>query len=157
MDQLMFQHQSKSAQCSQKEPVYRRRRRATKADEPGEWVLEIAAEKMSGIFQSFAKDYPRDYLYGVWLLNNRTDAATSALRKLMLGKTFIEVYAMLKEAYGNECLSRTQVFEWFKRFKEERETTEDDPPPGMPSTPTSKTDENFKKIGKLIREDRRAC
>ncbi|KAJ8938293.1 hypothetical protein NQ318_020352 [Aromia moschata] len=34
-----------------------------------------------------------------------------------------------------------------------RETTEDDPRPGRPST--SKTDENIEKIGKLIREDRR--
>ncbi|KAJ8955920.1 hypothetical protein NQ318_005468 [Aromia moschata] len=58
-------------------------------------------------------------------------------------------YAMLKEVYGNECLSRTQVFEWSKGFKEGRETTEDDPRPRRPST--SKTD---KKIGKLIREDR---
>ncbi|KAJ8958122.1 hypothetical protein NQ318_006051 [Aromia moschata] len=47
-----------------------------------------------------------------------------------LGKTFTETYAMLKELYGNECLSRTQVFEWFKRFKAERLTTEDDPRPG---------------------------
>ncbi|KAJ8942173.1 hypothetical protein NQ318_002846 [Aromia moschata] len=37
-----------------------------------------------------------------------------------LGKTFTEAYAMLKEVYGNEYLSRTQVFELFKRFKEKR-------------------------------------
>ncbi|KAJ8956868.1 hypothetical protein NQ318_014283 [Aromia moschata] len=43
-----------------------------------------------------------------------------------LEKTFTEAYAMLKEVYGNACLSRTQVFEWFKRFKEGRETTEDE-------------------------------
>ncbi|KAJ8956931.1 hypothetical protein NQ318_014350 [Aromia moschata] len=34
-----------------------------------------------------------------------------------------------------------------------RETTEDDPRPGRPST--SKTDGNIEKIGKVIREDRR--
>ncbi|KAJ8941345.1 hypothetical protein NQ318_004789 [Aromia moschata] len=67
-----------------------------------------------------------------------------------LGKTFPEAYAVLKEVYGNECLSRSQVFEC---FKEGRETTEDDPRPGRPST--SKTDENIETIGKLIREDRR--
>ncbi|KAJ8944329.1 hypothetical protein NQ318_016136, partial [Aromia moschata] len=70
-----------------------------------------------------------------------------------LGKTCIEAYVVLKEVYGNECLSRTQVFEWFKRFNEGRETTEDDPRPGRPSK--SKTDENIEKIGKLIREDHR--
>ncbi|KAJ8957738.1 hypothetical protein NQ318_017636 [Aromia moschata] len=70
-----------------------------------------------------------------------------------LGKTFIEGYAMSKEEYGNECLSRTQVFEWLKRFKEGRETIEDDPRLGRSST--SKTDENIEETGKLIGEDRR--
>ncbi|KAJ8961120.1 hypothetical protein NQ318_008797 [Aromia moschata] len=66
-----------------------------------------------------------------------------------LGKTFTQAC----NVYGNECLSRTQVFEWFKRSKEGRETTEHGPRPGRPST--SKTDENIGKIGKLICEDRR--
>jgi len=47
-----------------------------------------------------------------------------------LGKTATEVHAMLKEMYGRECLSRTQVFELFKRFKEGSEMTEDDLCPG---------------------------
>ena len=40
---------------------------------------------------------------------------------MKLGKT-ASCMLMLKEVYGNECLSRTQVFGWFKRFKEGRET-----------------------------------
>ncbi|KAJ8952423.1 hypothetical protein NQ318_014515 [Aromia moschata] len=64
-----------------------------------------------------------------------------------LGKTFTEAYAMLK-VYGNECLSRTQVFERFKRFKEGRDTTEDDSRPGGPSS--SKTDENIEKIDRRL-------
>ncbi|XP_025266745.1 protein GVQW3-like [Camponotus floridanus] len=70
-----------------------------------------------------------------------------------LGKTATEAHAMLKEVYGSECLSRTQVFEWCKRFKEGREMTEDDPRSGRPLT--SKTEDNIEKIGKLIRENRR--
>ncbi|KAJ8951982.1 hypothetical protein NQ318_010727 [Aromia moschata] len=61
-----------------------------------------------------------------------------------LGKTFTEGYAMLKEVCGNECLSRTQVFEWFKLFKEGCETTEDDSRPARHST--SKMDENIETI-----------
>jgi hypothetical protein len=30
-----------------------------------------------------------------------------------------ETSEMLKSAYGEECLSRTSVFEWHKSFKEE--------------------------------------
>ncbi|KAJ8942115.1 hypothetical protein NQ318_000710 [Aromia moschata] len=54
--------------------------------------------------------------------------------------------------YGNEDLSRIQIFEWFKRFKEERDVKEPKTSPGRPSK--SKADENIEKSGKLIREDR---
>jgi hypothetical protein len=40
----------------------------------------------------------------------------------------------LKKCYGDECLIRTQVFEWFKWFKEEREEIGDDQRPGCNST-----------------------
>jgi hypothetical protein len=34
------------------------------------------------------------------------------------------------KVYGDYCLYRTQVFEWFKRFKEGREEIRDDQRPG---------------------------
>jgi hypothetical protein len=34
-----------------------------------------------------------------------------------LKKTTSEAFEMFKSAYGEECLSRTSVFEWFKRSK----------------------------------------
>jgi hypothetical protein len=37
-----------------------------------------------------------------------------------LGKSATEIYSLLMEVYGDECLSRTQVFKWFKIFKEGR-------------------------------------
>ncbi|KAJ8962224.1 hypothetical protein NQ318_018196 [Aromia moschata] len=95
------------------------------------------------------------------LLPARCDRIATSLNRTVSGYTFpalssldkigklTEAYAMLNEVYGNECLLRTQVFEWFKRFKVGRETIEDDLRHGRLST--SKTDEN---IGKLIREDR---
>ncbi|XP_011065253.1 PREDICTED: putative uncharacterized protein FLJ37770 [Acromyrmex echinatior] len=62
-----------------------------------------------------------------------------------LGKTATEIYNLLKEVYGHECLSRARVFEWFKRFQDCREDVEDDSRPGRPST--SKTDDNIETIG----------
>ena len=59
----------------------------------------------------------------------------------------------MKEVYGNECLSRSRVFEWFKRFQEGQEDVQDDSRPDRSST--SKTDGNIEKIGNLIRSDRR--
>jgi hypothetical protein len=35
-----------------------------------------------------------------------------------LGKSATELYSSSLEIYGDECLACTEVFEWFKRFKE---------------------------------------
>ena len=65
-----------------------------------------------------------------------------------LGKSATETYDLLKKVYGNEFLSRTQIFEWFKRFKEGREEIRDDQCPGRPST--SKRDANIEKVGEIV-------
>jgi transposase len=70
-----------------------------------------------------------------------------------LGKSASETFVMLQQVYGDDCLSRTQVFEWFKRFKDGREDTSDDIRTGRPLS--AKTDANIEKIGKLVRQDRR--
>lgn len=49
-------------------------------------------------------------------------------------ETAIESYAVVKEVCGHEFLSLIQGFEWFKRFKERRGTTEDDALPRQPCT-----------------------
>jgi hypothetical protein len=36
------------------------------------------------------------------------------------------MYDLLKTVCGDECLSHTQIFKWFKRFKEGREEIGDD-------------------------------
>ena len=38
-----------------------------------------------------------------------------------LGKSATETYDLLKKVYGDECLPRTQFFEWFNKFEEGRE------------------------------------
>ena len=44
---------------------------------------------------------------------------------------------MLSQAYGEVCLSRTQCYEWFKRFKVGRTRVGEDPRPRRPSTSTN--------------------
>ena len=70
-----------------------------------------------------------------------------------LGKSTTETYDMLKKVYGDECLSHTQVFQWFKRFKEGREEFGDDQHPGHPST--SKPDVNIEKVGEIVWQNHR--
>ena len=57
------------------------------------------------------------------------------------------------KVYGIECMSRTRVFEWHKRFREGRTDVEDDERSRRPTI--SKTTNNIRKIEKIVREDRR--
>ncbi|KAG5323091.1 GVQW3 protein, partial [Pseudoatta argentina] len=43
-----------------------------------------------------------------------------------LGKNASETFRSMQQVYGSQCLGRTAVFEWHKRFLEGRETLEDD-------------------------------
>jgi hypothetical protein len=51
-----------------------------------------------------------------------------------LGKTFTKTHEMLKQVYGDQCVGRMQCFEWFKRFKDGQQSSDDGPRPGRPST-----------------------
>ncbi|EZA60666.1 hypothetical protein X777_14272 [Ooceraea biroi] len=41
---------------------------------------------------------------------------------------------MLKKAYGSDSMSKAQIFRWHKTFKDGRESVEDEPRSGRPST-----------------------
>jgi hypothetical protein len=56
-----------------------------------------------------------------------------------LNRKATEMFEMLKSSYGEECLSRTSVFEWHKCFKEVRESLRDDEGKGCSSI--SRTEE----------------
>ena len=43
----------------------------------------------------------------------------------MLNKTAAEIHRMLKEAFGEQGLSQARTFDWFKRFRDGRESVED--------------------------------
>ena len=70
-----------------------------------------------------------------------------------LGKTAIECYEMLKEAFGEQAMGRSQTFQWFSRFKAGRTSTDDDECSGRPVS--SSTPEMIERVLQIIREDRR--
>ena len=43
-----------------------------------------------------------------------------------LGKNATETYGMLQTAFRPSCMNQASVFEWHKRFKEDRESVRDD-------------------------------
>jgi len=72
---------------------------------------------------------------------------------LKVGKTFTETFQMLQQAYGEECLSRTQCYELYERFKSCRTSIENDPKSGRPSSSTG--GDHIEKVRSVIRENRR--
>ncbi|XP_012920488.1 putative uncharacterized protein FLJ37770 isoform X2 [Heterocephalus glaber] len=69
-----------------------------------------------------------------------------------LNKSASETHHLLKEAYGDEVMSRARVFDWHKRFKEGREDVRDDARSGRPVT--HRTDENIQKVRNLVCSNR---
>jgi hypothetical protein len=61
-----------------------------------------------------------------------------------LGKYFMEMFEMLKTAFGDEALGRTQTYDWWKHFKDGETSTDDDPWSGRHSV--SKIDEIVAKV-----------
>jgi len=54
-----------------------------------------------------------------------------------MGKTGSETFEMLKQAFGDSCMNRSQTFVWFGRFKNGRTSTANDDRSGWPSTATT--------------------
>jgi hypothetical protein len=65
-----------------------------------------------------------------------------------LGKTASEMHEMLKAAFGDNAMGRTQTFEWYFRFKRGETSVED-------SERSSCTDESAENVRKIVYEDRR--
>ena len=68
-----------------------------------------------------------------------------------LGKTFSETHQMMKEVYGDDCLSRSRIHEWFKRFQEGREALEDVERSGRPRNVVN--EENAEIVREFIRKE----
>ena len=60
---------------------------------------------------------------------------------------------MLKTAFGEQALGRSQTFQWFSRFKAGRTSTDDDERSDRPVT--SSTPEIIERVHQIILEDRR--
>jgi hypothetical protein len=70
-----------------------------------------------------------------------------------LKKTAAESHRMLKEVLGEEALSKTRTFEWFKCFKDGREYVDNRKHSGRPSACTNP--EIIAKVRDVILQDRR--
>jgi len=70
-----------------------------------------------------------------------------------IGKTAPETYQLLQQAYSEDPVGRTQVFDWFRRFKEGRTSVESNPRSGRLSA--SRNEEMIAKVRTIVRNSRR--
>lgn len=66
------------------------------------------------------------------------------------GISCVKSLEMLRKAFGESCMSKSRTYEWYKSFKEGRETVEDASRSGRPAT--SKNDRNIGKIKQLLHD-----
>jgi hypothetical protein len=59
---------------------------------------------------------------------------------------------MIKAAYGDQALSRSNLFRWYGRFRDRRENSEDDPSIGRPIV--YRNENNVEKISQLLLHNR---
>jgi len=59
---------------------------------------------------------------------------------------------MVNAAYGDQALSRSNVFRWYERFRDGRENIEDDPRSGRPTE--CRNEDNVEKICQLLLQNR---
>ena len=72
---------------------------------------------------------------------------------IQLGRTSSETIQMMQKAFGNECMCKTRMKEWFNRFKGGRTSVDSYSCSGRP--PTTKTLDNIERVRLAIDGDRR--
>ena len=60
---------------------------------------------------------------------------------------------MMQKAFGNECMSKTQIKEWYNRFKGGRTSVDSDSRSGRPLT--TETLDNIERVRLAIEQDHR--
>ena len=70
-----------------------------------------------------------------------------------LGKTSSETIQMMPKAFGNECMSKSRIKEWYNRFKGGRTSVDSDSRSSRPST--TETLDNIERVRLAIEVDRR--
>ncbi len=69
------------------------------------------------------------------------------------GKTATQAFENIKKTFGRSALSRTRAFDWFKQFKEGRESVKDQRGGGCPKF--QRTEEKIKAVERLVKADAR--
>jgi hypothetical protein len=56
------------------------------------------------------------YVIAIFTMCESTEQRICIKFCFKIGKTATETYELLQQAYGEDAMGRTQVFDWFRRF-----------------------------------------
>ena len=93
------------------------------------------------------------YVIAIFTMCESSEQHISIKFCFKIGKIATETYQLLQQAYGEDAMGRTQVFDWFRRFKEGRTSVESNPLSGRPST--SRNGEMIAKVRTIVRNNKR--
>ena len=93
------------------------------------------------------------YIIAIFTMCESTEQGICIKFCFKIGKTATGTYQLLQQAYSEDAMGRTQVSDWFRRFKDGRTSVESDPRSGRP--PKSRNDEMIAKVRKIIHNNRR--
>jgi transposase len=65
----------------------------------------------------------------------------------------VEIIRRMQAQYGDNCLSRSKIYEWIDHFKKGRTSVCDEDRSGRPST--SRTENTIQAVQRTVRENRR--
>ena len=100
------------------------------------------------------------YVIAIFTMCESTEQRICIKFRFKIGKTATEPCQLLQQAYGKDAMGRTQVFDWFRRFKEGRTSVESVPRSGRQQSSQWKgpTSPRPKKGKQLTRNSRwRSC
>jgi len=93
------------------------------------------------------------YVIAIFTMCESTEQRICIKFVLKSEKQTTETYQLLQQAYGEDGLGRTQVFDWYRRFKECRSSVESDPRSGPQST--SRKEKMIATVRTTVHNDRR--
>jgi transposase len=68
------------------------------------------------------------------------------------GDKSVEIIRGMQAQYGENCLSRSKIYEWIDHFKKGRTSVCDEERSGRPST--SRTENSIQAVERMVRENR---
>ena len=86
-------------------------------------------------------------------MTEKQDQRTCIKFCFQLGKTSSETIQMMQKAFGNECMSKKRIKEWYDRLKGGRTSVDSDSRSGRPST--TKALDNIERVRLAMDGDRR--